>query len=183
MAKDADAPSPKPARASDESWDDQPNPPVKESSGFGPAGEDPILTQAEVEAIRAQARKEILEERKKGAKAQFLTAEKARLLREEGLTTGHTAKDQMVRVTINLPEFGANILINGKPYWHGHTYTVPRHVGEELRSTMYRAELHQNQVDGKNLRQFYQNHRNTVISPIKGTVNAPAKPDGTKVSV
>lgn len=137
--------------------------------------EHPILTNKEVEEIRAQARKEIADTRKRNAKSQFLEAEKARLLTEEGLTTGLGPKDQMVRITIDLSEYAANIVINHKVYWHGQTYTVPRHVAETLREIMFRTHLHQNEIDGKGLRSFYQRHRDTELSPVSGVKRA-AKP-------
>lgn len=181
MAKDAGAPPPKTEPGAD--WTDEANPPVKQPEGFGIPGEDPILTNEEIAAIRKQAREDILKLRKSNAKTQFLEAEKARLLREEGMTTGTTAKDQMVRITIKLAEYAGNILINGRPYWHGHTYTVPRHVAENLREIMQRTEIHQAEIDGKGLRSFYAKQHETVLSPVKGVQNAPTRPDGSKVTV
>lgn len=181
MAKDAGAPPPKAEQGAD--WTDDPaNPPVKQPEGFGIPGEDPILTHEEIAAIRKQAREDILRLRKQNAKQQFLEAEKARLLRDEGMVTGVGARDQMVRITINLAEYAGNILINGRPYWHGHTYTVQRHVAENLREIMQRTQIHQAEIDGKGLRSFYAKQHETVLSPVKGVINAPTRPDGGKVT-
>jgi hypothetical protein len=166
----------------DDGWDDKPKPSDKvkvPSKGVARAAsaDDPILTSEEIEAIRAQARDEILKTRKSNAKKQFLEVEKSRLLREEGMTTGAGVRDQMVNITVDLAEYAASIVINMRPYWHGHTYTVPRHVAEQLREIMQRTHMHQNEVDGKDRRSFYQKARATSISPVHGIQNAPMAPD------
>lgn len=133
----------------------------------------PLLTKAEVEEIRAKAKADIEAARKKSAKAQFLEVEKARLLTEEGMTTGIGPQDEMVNITIDLAEYSPAIVINMRAYFHGQTYTVPRHMAETMREIMQRTHLHQNEIDGKSRTHFYQQARATELSPVKGVSRAP----------
>lgn len=115
----------------------------------------PLLTPAEIKTIKEKARANILKAKKKDAEEKLLAAEEQRLRNEEGLTTGSAHADEIVSVTIDLAQFSSSIVINQRPYWHGHTYSVPRHVAETLREQMYRTWGHQAEIDGKSRSQFY----------------------------
>jgi hypothetical protein len=122
-----------------------------------PSQADPeaLLTEAEIEDIRAKARAEIMGDKRTKLKAEILAAEKQRLKNEEGLTTGNGHQDEIVSITIDLAPFAPHVNINGKCYYHGRTYPVPRHVADTLRDQMFMTWKHQNQIDGKDLNQFY----------------------------
>lgn len=132
-----------------------------------------VLSKDEVEAVRAQAREEILKQKKVNAKKRLLEEEKSRLQREEGLTTGSSHKDQMVNITIDVAEYTDRITLNGKTYFQGRTYAVQRHVAESIRDIMFHTHEHQNEVDGKSAAHFYRNQRSTSLSPVKGIKDAP----------
>jgi hypothetical protein len=136
----------------------------------------PLLSEEEVAKIRAEARAKIKAEQLSAAKKALLEEEMAKLRAEAGLTTGDEAKDEMVTITVDLAEHSDRLTLNSVPYWHGHTYTVPRHVADTLREMMYRGWQHQNELDGKSLEQFYQTARLTRISEATGAVtNAPQR--------
>lgn len=117
-----------------------------------PAG---LLTAAEIEEIRKKARAEIMDDKRGKAKQEVLAAEKLRLQREEGLTTGNGHQDQVMSITIDLAPYAPYININSQCYYHGRTYQVPRHVADTLRDQMFMTWKHQNQIDGKDANQFY----------------------------
>ena len=119
----------------------------------------PILSEAEIEQIKLQARQDILKERKSEARKHLLAVETQRLKNEEGLITGNGYQDEMVNITIDLALFSPAIIINSRPYWHGKTYSVPRHVADTLRETMYRTWGHQADIDGQSKTAFYANKR------------------------
>lgn len=131
----------------------------KKDSGFIEEPEDtsthPLFTTKELDEIKAAARAEVMADKKKAAKKMMMEEEKIRLQREEGLTTGNSHMDEMMTLTIDLAPFSDRVLVNQQPYWHGKQYTVPRHVAESLRETMFRTWQHQNEIDGKGLREFY----------------------------
>lgn len=139
-----------------------------------PAADQPILSAAEIDKIRKEAREKLLSEKKSAAKADLLAKEIQRLKNEEGLVTGNSHADEMVSITIDLPTFAPNIIINMRPYWHGHTYTVARHVAETLRAQMFTSWKHQNEIDGKSLADFYATRRLAEIGKVaKGAVPDP----------
>lgn len=135
----------------------------------------PILTNEEVLAARASARKKVEAERKKVASQAVENAETARLKVEEGLTTGHGPRDEMVSLVVDLPAFAPSMVVNMVPYWHGHTYTVPRHVADSLREQMNRAWQHEDEVHGRSLSEHYGIARQTKLNRVTGAVSEAPK--------
>lgn len=136
----------------------------------------PVLTDDEIAEIKAKARKQLDDERKKAAKKSLLEQELERLRMEEGMVTGG-AGDQMVNIRIDLYEGAQSIVVNMRPYWHGKTYTVPRHVANSLRETMWRCWDQERIRRGESLRELYAAGRKTVISAVRGVTHAPRTPD------
>lgn len=141
------------------------------AASLDPNGHDlhPVLTNSDVIKIRAEAREKLLEKQKASARKNLLSQEMNRLEREEGLTgaTGIPELDEMVTITLELAEHSPNIVINGRPYWHGHTYTVPRHIAQSLGEIMFRGHEHQRVLDGKSVKEGLARRRDTVLSPTK----------------
>lgn len=134
-----------------------------------------VLTDAEIDKAKAAAAAKLQKERVAAAMKAIEQDELQRLREEMGLVVGGVA-DEMVSITIDnaqAQELHPCLMINGRAYWHGHTYTVPRHVADTLRDMMYRTWVHERDIDGKGWLQFYQKKRQTVISPKRGTRNAP----------
>ena len=125
-----------------------------------------ILSDAEVAAAKKEARDAIEKERKATAIKALIADEKLRLQREEGLVSGDPVKDEMVSLTVDLPEYSASIVINMQPFWHGHIYKVPRHVANSMKEQMQRAWIHQDEIDGKSLAQNLQQRREVVMTRI-----------------
>lgn len=121
-----------------------------------------ILSNEEVLAARAKAREKLEAEQKAFAISDVEKQELARLRDEESMTVGGADQD-LVNVTIDLPEFADCLKTNMRPFWHGQTYKVPRHVADDLRWRMQAAWQHQLlQIDGKKLRDTY--YRNAALN-------------------
>lgn len=139
------------------------------AAAFTARGEDapvrahPLLTDEEVAAAKAAARKLVDEGRRKAALKAVTDEETKRLEREEGMRTGVGVKDELVSIRIDLAEHADRIILNGTAYFHGYTYKVPRHVADSMRDIIAQTHKHQDQVDGKSLTQHYQNQRNTTL--------------------
>lgn len=132
----------------------------------------PILTNEQVLEAQARAKKKVDDLRIKEAMRSIEEIETARLRREEGFVTGEGAKDELVSVTLDLAPHSDRITINQMAYWHGHTYTVPRHVGDSLRDMQARGWVHQDELDGKNKTQHYQANRLTKLNGATGAVSS-----------
>lgn len=135
----------------------------------------PLLSNEEVLAARAEARAALEADQRKAAKKKIVEDEKQRLRTEEGLVTGDGTKDQMVRISLDLAPHSPFIVLNHRPYYHAQTYVVPRHVAETLREIQQNGWRHQDEIDGKTLKEHYQRARDTGLSPVKGVTNAPAR--------
>lgn len=138
----------------------------------------PILSNADVLKAREKARTRVDADRHAAAMKAIEDTEVERLRVEEGLTTGITDEDRIVSFTVDLPAYAANILINRRPYWHGHSYDVPIHLARTLADEQFKAWRHDDQIDGKSITQMYAQKRNTMINARSGAVsNAPARFD------
>ena len=118
------------------------------------AADVPLLSTEEIEAAKAEARERVRAKKVKEAKAAIVAAEMKRIEREDGMKAGDADMDELVPILIDLPEFAPCLSLNiDDKFYHGHTYTLPRHVCNSLREQMARAWDHQNDVDGKSVAQ------------------------------
>jgi hypothetical protein len=136
----------------------------------------PILSAEDIERIRAKARAQVAADRKKQAEAQLLAEELEKIRGKQGQLTGDPRLDELVNVMIDCGENTDRIVINGRPFFHGRQYMVPRHVADTLREIMWRTQLHEHSITDKPLSSFYQRARNTEVSN-RGVINAPRTPD------
>lgn len=123
-----------------------------------------ILTDEEIARAREIARERVAKALKEAETERIVAEEMQRIKAEEGKRTGRVDLDEEVQVTVDLAEFAAKLTINGQDYWHGYTYTVPRHVYDSMRDIMFRGHLHQNALDGKDLATFYRSKAQPVLS-------------------
>ena len=127
----------------------------------------PILSNKRLAEAKAAARKQLEEDRAKAAYASAYKEELQRLKIEEGLVVGGT-RDEMVEVVIELvePHVNSCLLVNFKAYWHGRTYTVPRHVADSLREQMWRLSAYTSkEIKGEKRVEFYRTQRAPVLKP------------------
>lgn len=141
-----------------------------------PESEHPLFTAKELAAIKAEAKAKVLADKKADLRKKLMEEETRRLRLEEGYTTGNSHMDEIMTITVDLAPYANKILVNGQAFWHGTSYTVPRHVAESLRETMFRSWQHQNEIDGKGMREFYakQHVQNLykVGTPARATFSA-----------
>lgn len=141
----------------------------------------PVLTDEDFLAAKAKAKARVDKDRRAAAMKAVEDEEAHRLQFEEGLTSDLSELSDIVHVTIDLPPWATNINLNGprgRFYWHGHGYDVPRHVANSLSESMFRMWRHEDQVEGRDMKQQYARKRDTMINARTGAVaNAPARFD------
>jgi len=130
----------------------------------------PILTNAEFRAAQEKARKRVEEDARKEALKHVEQATYDEMRGKSGIRTGDPAKDELVSILLDLPEFTDRIVINGFAYLHANTYTIPRHVADSLREIQSRAWDHQYEIDGKSMRDRARAPRNTIFNARTGAV-------------
>lgn len=132
----------------------------------------PILANDEFRAAQAEARAKVEKEKKANAKKDIIARETDRLRREEGLTTGAAEKDAIKHILIDLPPFAPNLRINGFEYTAGSGYDVPAHVYDTLKEMMFRAWRHEDQVEGKSVREAMAHRARRTVNHIDGSTGA-----------
>lgn len=111
--------------------------------------DDVQLSQEELAEIERKARAQIAKERKDALKKQALDRALEAIRGKAGLVTGDPEKDRLVDITIDVGKSADGVTINGKKYFLGRTYTVPKHVAETIREVCYRTQMHEEEISGK----------------------------------
>lgn len=145
-----------------------------------------ILSNDDLAKAKAEAARRVMEARHKAAYDRAVAEEEERLRTEEGLTTGNPIRDEIVNITIDLPRFGNNLMVNGPMgmvYHQGMTYPVPRHVADSLCEMMFAAWKAEDNMEGRDILQQYRQKRSSAINARTRTLhNAPrmmaAEPTG-----
>ena len=107
------------------------------------------LSEGDLARIQAKARKQVAAERKAALEEQALKAELEKIRGKAGLITGDPEKDRLVTLVIDVGQSADRIIINGRAYFHGHSYEVPLHVAETLREICHRTQMHEEEISGK----------------------------------
>lgn len=135
-----------------------------------PKDETGLLTKAEIDAIRAEARDHVTAELKKSARTKL----KDKFIQEE--RAKNDPKQEMVQVRLDLAEYTEGLLVDGVRYYHNGLYTIPRAKYDVFLEQMYRSHEHQNQIDGKSradlARRLYRESDSRPITHVGPTGNA-----------
>jgi hypothetical protein len=132
----------------------------------------PILSPDEVKAARQKARDRVAALSKKNAMDALVAQEMMKLQGASGLHTGDPVRDELVTVSLDLAEHSDGITLNNDKFFHGHTYTVPRHVADTLRDIQQRGQHHQSELDGKPIADRFRRPQMVVISGRTGAVSS-----------
>lgn len=126
----------------------------------------PVLTDAEVEAAKASAKKKALAARAKAAAAKIEADETERLMQEEGVNT----HEEMVTITLDLPPDMLWLATNGKRYLHARAYTLPRSIALDLLHRQYAGWQNESARLGESRFAFYQKQRAPAINHVNGKI-------------
>lgn len=144
-----------------------------------------LLSPAEVEELRAQAREEILAQKKALAKKAMLAEFKAEVRREEGMELDDARLNEKVFVVLDLAEYANHVWLDGRPFFHNQDYFVTRAQADYLLWQAQETHRHQAEVDGRDPNLAMRKNRSGVIQRNAGTTvggkrgqvvaNAPAR--------
>lgn len=123
-----------------------------------------LLSEEKKAELRLEAQERIQREREEQAAEAFLADEEAKARR------GHVPEQELVEITLDLPEHSDRLVIDGAHFFHGRSYIVPRHQADSMRDTIARAWDHQAEIDGKN-KNTYRKAKNIILSPVHGAIN------------
>lgn len=117
-----------------------------------------LLTADEVKAIRAEAAKQVHDDKRKQAKRALLEEELDKARR------AGTPDEEELEVTIDLAGHAAFVRLDTLIYWHGYTYRVGYRTAATIRDIMARTWDHEDDVGGAN-RNHHVKPRNLMIGP------------------
>lgn len=128
---------------------------------------DDLLSDAEIAAIYAEAKKKVASERKKARAAAIYDKALYEERRKEGMV-GHdeaerTRLDEMTQVYIDLPRFKNQrdvpyLRIDGRAFFFGRVYNVTVAQAQSINEMMGRARLHVAQFYGESRHYFDPRH-------------------------
>lgn len=121
-----------------------------------------LLSVEEQMAIRAEVTRETEAEKREVAKRVFREQVRDEARRDAGI------EEEIVTFTLDLAEFADRLVIDGRIYFHGRTYSVPRSVFNSMSEMAFRTHGHQLELDGKSRIKHMQ--RNQGVSP-HGVIN------------
>jgi len=135
----------------------------------------PMLSEDDIREQLGIARDDLEEANKQSAIKLLVAAEKQRLRREEGLVTGASALDEMIKIVIECEDFQNPIILNGVEYWKTSEYTVPRHVANTILEMQDRGRRHERDRKGEKWDAYYAKPHKWEFSGVKGLIKDSAK--------
>ena len=136
--------------------------------------QDIDLSAAEKAAITAEVEAEVAKELKATKRKEFKAAEKARLKKQVLFRHGRDEKGEDTElVLITLASHTPHLRLDNDIYYPGRAYRLSRGKAAVVKEQMYRGDLHDAEIHGKKMSEFYgQRPRALVIGP-----NNPAPAD------
>ena len=132
-----------------------------------------ILSDVEKDAIRQKAVAKVQARNKLDAEEAFLKAEMERHERE----THPEVFPEMREIRIDLALFADRIILDGKQYFAGELYTVPKPVFDVIKELERNTYRHEEEIRSGNTNDaFYRKERGTRLNWQTGAVaNGPAR--------
>lgn len=121
-------------------------------------GGESLLDEVDHEALRAEAAKSVEEDFKKAERQKTLK----KYIAEE--RTKYDPEEEQMSILIDLPGHSQRVVINGREFYHGTTYTVPMSLYRSLDDIQYCAWKHEDAVGGAN-RDSYVKPRHITLRP------------------
>lgn len=118
-----------------------------------------LLSKEDRVALKAEARKSVLEEMAQDARDAYF---------KQAMNEARRAQipaDQMLHVMIDAAPFLPHIMIDGTMYFHGYGYDVPQNQALVLYEQMQRSWQHQDEIDGRGRTEAYRRPQNRVLGP------------------
>lgn len=144
----------------------QPEIEISEPEEEVPSQVESLLSEEERAEIEAEIVAEIEAEERERLKEQYRIESREKFKRSKGLL------EEQITVTIDVAGHAQDIKLDGRPYYHGHTYTVPRSVACTLNDIMGRTWDHEESVGGANNNE-YRRPRSTRMLGGRAIQNAP----------
>ena len=151
-----------------------PKPPVKPAAHVMPRDVDfSILSEERKQELRAKAEAKVRAQQIVEAEDAFLAAEMDRQDRELHPETVHETRE----LRLDLALYADRVTLDGKPYYHGELYTVPKPVYDVLKECEARTWRHDDEIrSGDTNDAFYRKSRQMSVNMRTGIATAAGAP-------
>lgn len=110
---------------------------------------DLALSDAELKALEEQAVKEVEAEMKAALSKDFLDQKKLELKKKALFKHGKDAKgNDVVTVRVDLAPNSSYITLDGRVFFHGHTYKFTKAQADVISEQMHRGWMHEAEIHG-----------------------------------
>jgi len=134
------------------------------------------LSDAERAEISAQAAEELASEMRADARLEFKKAEKQRLKKKAMFQAGKDDEgDDLESILITLAPHMPFIKLDNNVYYPNRMYRLNKKTAAVVKEQMFRGQLHDNEIHGKNMKDFYGLRS-------RGLVVNPSNPDGAQTA-
>jgi hypothetical protein len=135
-----------------------------------------VLTATEIAALKQTAEVRLTAKLKVDAEEEFIKQEMDRLEK----TRYPSLVEEMREVRINLALYADRILLDGRSYFHGEVYNVPKSVYDVIKECEAASFRHDDEVHGDPDANFYKRNRaryklSARTGAATDTVGAPAR--------
>ena len=128
-----------------------------------------VLTDEERKALREKAVAKVTARDKLDAEEAYLKAEMDRLEREKH----PEILEEMREVRLNLAPYADRVILDGRTYFHGELYTVPKRVYDVMMDAQQATWRHDAEIKSGNENDaFYRRERNAQLNWKTGQVSA-----------
>ena len=131
-----------------------------------------VLTPERIAEITAKAEAKHKARQLLDAEEAFLEKELARLEKIAHPETQH----EMIDVRIDLALYADKIMLDGKQYFHGELYTVPRPVYEVIMEVQQATRRHDAEIHGDTGADYYRKTRAMSVNMTTGQASASGAP-------
>lgn len=125
------------------------------------------LSAKEKRTIEKEVRAEIAKEAKAKMAAEYRASIKSELKQKQLFQAGKDAEGEDVHeIRIELAKFSLYLMLDGKVYYHGHTYKFTGKQAAVVKDQMYRTWLHDSEIHGLDINEM--NGRRQYLTNLSG---------------
>lgn len=124
------------------------------------------LTEEEKKELRAEAKAEVEADIKAEKRQAFKDSAKKQAKNNALFKNGKDEKGSDTElVLVQLASHTPFIALDGKRFYHGKAYRLTAGTAAVIKDQMYRGEVHDNEIHGKSMNDFYRAPKNQTIGP------------------
>lgn len=128
-----------------------------------------MITPERRAALEAEALEHFTKEQQYQAERAYMQQHKGNLEREKYPVVA----EEMRTIRVDLADYCDRITLDGKVFWHGELYEVPKKQYDVIMECMASSQRHEDEVKGNQDSVFYRKNRNRYTMSMKSGAHQP----------